>query len=62
MNLATLVLIMTFNGYEFEPAIIRTLAMPAAQCEAMARVPPKKKGWSTVAFCTPGGDMRRNAP
>ena len=60
MSLATLVLVMTFNGAGFQPPVIQAIAMPAAQCQYAAAHTPKRKGWTTEAFCTPGGDPALN--
>ena len=58
--LSTLVLIMTFNGNGFQPANVQAVAMPSAQCQAMAAHPPQRRNWTTVAFCTNGGDLALN--
>ena len=57
---STLVLVMTFNGAGFEPANVQAIAMPTEQCAYLAQHPPRKKGWTTVAFCTSGGDPALN--
>ena len=57
---ATLVLIMSFNGAAYQPNVVQTWAMPAAECAAAKATIPKREGWTTTAFCTPGGDPALN--
>ena len=58
--ISTLVIMIFFNGPGFHPAPVQAIAMPAAQCAYMADHPPKRKGWTVVAFCMPGGDTGLN--
>ena len=61
--ISTLVIIMTLNGASgFQPAQVQATAMPAEQCAYLADHPPKHKGWTVHAFCTPGGDPKSLQP
>lgn len=53
---ATLVVIISFAGAGYHPDVIKTRAVPAAECQQMAQAAPK----NVIAFCTPGGDPRLN--
>ena len=57
---ATLVIIMTLKGAGFPADQVVTYALSAAECESAKAQIPKREGWTTTAFCTPGGDPALN--
>lgn len=56
---ATLVIIMALKGEGFPATQVATFAVPSAECEAAKATVPQREGWTTTAFCTPGGEPTR---
>ena len=55
----TLFLLMTWNGANYQPAHIQTVVFHSyAECQSQLAYVPKIVGWTTGAFCTPGGTVK----